>query len=276
MEKIHVFYNPTKPTAIERAEELVSLFRAAGIKSNYSQTRHSAEDWAHLDGSTDLAVVLGGDGTFLSVAQQVLRHNIPIIGVNFGHLGFLSEYGDLEMPELSSRIIAKDFYLEERSLLEATIERTGKVHYALNDIVLNRSPFSNLLYTEIFVNKRLLHSLRADGVIVSTPTGSTAYAISAGGAVMDPDIQAFQIVPIAPHSLNSRSHVISDEQTILFESKDQTSFYMQADGQDLVKLEPADKIIIRKAKYSLKLIKLSNAENDFYSILRDKLQWGTK
>lgn len=275
LKKVHIFYNPLKPEAEKTAKELDSIFKYAHVHCQFSETDTSSDKWLEVPDDTEMLVVLGGDGTFLRAARQVLSKGTPIIGVNFGHLGFLSEFGDISMQELADKLLASEYVIEERSVLEAFVEDTGEYYYAINDITLNRSFRANLLYTDIYIGDNLLHSMRADGVIISTPTGSTAYAISAGGAVMDPNIDAFQIVPIAPHSLNSRPHVVSGKAEIILESLDHESFYMHADGRDLVELNAKSKIIISRSPYNLKLVKLNLEGRNFYSILREKLHWGS-
>ena len=276
MDKVAIFYNPRKSVAADKAAVLAREFSELGIDSTVNETRRSSEDWGLLDSSFNFVIALGGDGTFLLAAKQVLNHEIPLLGVNFGHLGFLSEYGDLEMQELATEIKNKNFQIESRTVLQAEVPEEKIKVSALNDVAVNRSLNSNLLHTDLFVDGDLLHSFRSDGIIISTPTGSTAYALSAGGAVMDPNIHAFQIVPIAAHSLNSRPHVISDNQEIILESKDSNApFVMQADGQELITLNPGTKIKFSKSEYSLKLAKLSKRYRSFYSILRDKMKWGS-
>ena len=275
IKKIHIFYNPLKPEAKKTATELDAIFKRHHINSKFAETETESAAWLAVDDDTDMLIVLGGDGTFLKAAPQVLSRSIPILGVNFGHLGFLSEFGDMPMSKLSEFILDENFTIEERSTLSAFIEDTNEYYYAINDITLNRSHYTNLLYTDIYIGTDLLHSLRADGLIISTPTGSTAYAISAGGAVMDPNISAFQIVPIAPHSLNSRPHVVSDSSIIKLESKDYMNFFLHADGRDLVELKAKSRIIVKKSPYTLKLVKLNIPDRNFYSVLREKLQWGS-
>ena len=276
MNKIAIFYNPRKVEAASKAAILAEAFKTHKLEVVITETKRSSADWGVVDSSFDFVIALGGDGTFLLAGKQVLNSDLPLLGVNFGHLGFLSEYGDIEMKELAEEIIAGNFQIEERTVLQAEVPEQGIKVSALNDIAVNRSLSSNLLHTDLFVDGDLLHSFRSDGIIVSTPTGSTAYALSAGGAVMDPNIHAFQIVPIAAHSLNSRPHVISDNQEIILESKDTNApFVMQADGQELITLNPGTKIKFSKSSHSLKLAKLTRRYRSFYSILRDKMKWGS-
>jgi NAD+ kinase len=222
-----------------------------------------------------LVVVLGGDGTFLLTSNQVLHYEIPLLGVNFGHLGFLSEYGDISMQDLADEIADANYSIESRTVLKAQMNNSSEIYYALNDIAVNRSLTANLLHIDLYIDNHLLHSFRSDGIVISTPTGSTAYALSAGGAVMDPNIRAFQIVPIAAHSLNSRPQVVSDEQVIKLVAKDTNkNFYLQADGHNLVECQPETHITLSKAEKYLKLAKLNKTNKSFYQILRDKMKWG--
>lgn len=276
MHKVAIFINPHKTEAPQAASRLELALKSRGIITRIIQTQRNTNDWAQLDSDFDLALAMGGDGTFLLTAKQVAHKSIPLLGVNFGHLGFLSEYGDIAMEDLAEKIAHKDFTVQERSMLRANLPNISKNYYALNDIVLYRLAHANLLYTDLYIDNDLVHSYRSDGIIVCTPTGSTAYALSAGGAVMDPNIHAFQIVPIAAHSLSSRPHVVSDEQVIVIETEEnKNKFYLQADGQDLVEIEPGASITIQKAEYNLKLARLKHSHRSFYSILRDKMKWGS-
>lgn len=276
--KIVVFYNPHKEPAKHKAEDLANVLRKdKKVEVLVTPTKDQGlEDWGLLTEDTDFAIVFGGDGTFLLTAKQVVPYGIPLLGVNFGHLGFLSEYGDISMGELANKILGQDYVVEERTLIQAQINH--QILYALNDISVNRSMNSNLLYTDLYIDDNLLHSFRSDGIVICTPTGSTAYALSAGGAVMDPHIKAFQIVPIAAHSLNSRPHVVLDTQRIVLAMKDSEfnkTFYLSADGHDMLSIEPGTQIQIQRAPNPLKLVRLNNANRNFYSILRDKMKWGS-
>lgn len=275
MQKIGVLYNPIKEAAKSKVESLATLLEQDGFKVWTGKTARDFDKWDPIENDSDLVVVFGGDGTFLAAARHLTPLNIPVLGINYGHLGFLAEYGDLSAEELLKFIKEKNFTIEERSMLEASIEGQSNTFNALNDIVIHRIPQANLLYTDLYIDNNLLHSFRADGIVICTPTGSTAYALSAGGSVMDPNIRAFQIVPIASHSFTSRPHVVSDNQTIVLESKDEGEFTLQADGQELIKLNPKTKITVKKSSYSLKLVKLNRPNRSFYNILRDKMKWGS-
>ena len=277
MSKFAIFYNPTKSVAAAKAKDLQTALEKMNHRVKVFETKRSTSDWGLLDGDEDLTIALGGDGTFLLSARQVISHKMPLLGINFGHLGFLSEYGDIEIYELAQEISSMNIVIEEITILEACIPEQKISTFAINDIAVNRSLSSNLLHTDLYIDDDLLHSYRSDGIVVSTPTGSTAYSLSAGGAVMDPNIHAFQIVPVAAHSLNSRAHVVSDSQTIVLQSKKEHNapFTMQPDGQELIMVNPGVRIILKKAQNPLKLAKLKKRQRSFYSILRDKMKWGS-
>lgn len=274
MNKVGILFNPIKAGLKEKASELAALL-GKDLSVWVSETGQEAGDWKPIETDSDLVVVFGGDGTFLSTARFICEHGIPILGINHGHLGFLSESADIELKELADVIIKNKLIIEKRSMLKVSVSGQKDSFNALNDIVINRSHYSNLLYTDLYIENELLSSFRSDGLVICTPTGSTAYALSAGGSVMDPGIAAFQIVPIAPHSLTSRPHVISDDQTIVLESKDKIGFFMQADGQELIDLEPGVKLTIQKSAHHLQLAHIKDKRLSFYNILRDKLHWGT-
>ena len=275
MSKVIIFYNPRKENAATKAQALSLALKNLGINVLSKKTEDHTRDWGVLTGDESLVVVLGGDGTFLLTSNQVLAYQVPLMGVNFGHLGFLSEYGDISMEDLATEIAEGNYTIENRTVLKAQLNNSKEIYYALNDIAVNRSLTANLLHVDLYIDNHLLHSFRSDGIVVSTPTGSTAYALSAGGAVMDPNIRAFQIVPIAAHSLNSRPQVVSDEQVIELVARDTNkNFYLQADGHNLVECPPQTHIIISKAEKYLKLAKLNKTNKSFYQILRDKMKWG--
>lgn len=275
MKKVGVLFNPIKDGLDDKAKELCEFLKARGLETWVSPTATENDAWSLVEEDSDMVVVFGGDGTFLTTARYLCPKGIPILGIKHGgHLGFLSEPGNLDLERLASYIADEEIIIEERSMLQAYLPDTNQTLNALNDIVISRSHHINLLQTDLYIDEELLASYRSDGLIICTPTGSTAYALSAGGAVMDPNISAFQIVPTAAHTLTSRPHVISDNQTIVLISKDERSFFMQADGQDLLELKPGSKIIINKSNYTLKHVLLKSAKRKFYNVLRDKFHWG--
>ncbi|HHU68752.1 MAG TPA: NAD(+)/NADH kinase [Thermoanaerobacterales bacterium] len=222
----------------------------------------------------DLVISLGGDGTLLRVAREVSYKEIPILGVNFGHLGFLTE---LEIPELFkgfNEVINNNYFIEDRMMLKAWFENPDlkdKNFYALNDIVITKGSFARLIMLETYVNDEYVETYPADGLIISTPTGSTAYSLAAGGPIVNPNLNLLLITPICPHSLYTRSLVISDSDKVKVKIiADHKDIMLTVDGQQGFRLKPEDEVNIGKADFNTKLIRLK--KRNFYEILRKKLK----
>jgi NAD+ kinase len=226
--------------------------------------------------AADLVVVLGGDGTLLSVARS-LRRPVPILGVNMGSLGFLTEIPRTELyPELV-RVLAGHFTLEERALLSVELHRADggapEVFQVLNDAVIGKSALARIIELTVTVDGNLVGDFRADGLIVSTPTGSTAYNLSAGGPILYPQLPVTVITPICPHTLSMRPLAVPD--TSLLEVTLQTQreeVYLTLDGQEGTPLSHLDRVLIHRGGDVVRLIKV--AGRSFYESLRDKLRWG--
>lgn len=227
---------------------------------------------------TDCAIVLGGDGTLLHASRDLMGMNIPLIGVNFGHLGFLADVEAEAVEDMVDRLMSDDFLIEKRLMLEGTISRNGEnipVASALNDVVIGRSGVMGVLDFKVFVNGIRLNSYKADGIIVATPTGSTAYSMSAGGPLVKPSAQLIVMTPVCPHTLNTRSIVLEGNdiieieicQTKPVECKD--SAYVYFDGDLATPLSNGDRIIIKKSANSTDIIKLDS--RSFLEVLRRKL-----
>jgi len=280
-------YNLHKEHNLKLAESIVSLFHLLNIKV-YRMPVGLVEA-AKLPESdlieTDLVIALGGDGTLLSTARYFAKHDKPILGINTGHLGFLTE---AQVPEdLSSfllEILAGNYQIDIRSMIEGTVARAGvkkeEQTIALNELSVCRSSRSSILLLRIETNDNLIADYMADGVIICTPTGSTAYALGAGGVVLAPDIKAFQVVPICAHSLTSRPLVLSDESELVIKlssrNRKQSLVTLQADGQETYLLELEDEVILRKSKHQTRLIRSFGTANNFYKVLSQKLFWGAK
>jgi len=225
---------------------------------------------------SDLLLVLGGDGTMLNAARLVEEHAVPILGVNMGGLGFLTEVPVEELYPTLERVFSKEFYIEERMMLRARMHRHGEnVAHAtvLNDIVVSKGTLSRMVELHITVNGRLVSSLRGDGLIVSTPTGSTAYSLSAGGPITHPSVQGMILTPICPHTLTHRPLLIpSDvELEVTLTSRDEgamTTF----DGQVGIATTQGDTVVIRQSDHRTQLIRFH--DRTYYDVLRMKLKWG--
>ncbi len=221
----------------------------------------------------DCAIAIGGDGTTLNIAKKAAFLNKSTLGINAGRLGFMS---GIERDELSllTKLINKEYIIDERAMLKATIEKDGEVlssHHCLNDIVVSRGNFARLIDVTITCDGRSVSNMRSDGVIISTPTGSTAYSMAAGGPVVSPEADCIIETPICPHSLMDRSIIFSaDKELIVTANNDQNnSPIMTVDGQKAVNLTPGCQIHIKKSDITTKLIKLK--PENFYEVLNKKI-----
>jgi NAD+ kinase len=232
-----------------------------------------ASDFAKV---VDIAAVLGGDGTMLHALSRLGNFEKPVAGINIGTLGFLTSCKDDELDVFAAAIAEGRFATSVRTLLEAIVHREGRApesFTALNEVTLARGDTGRLVSLRARVNGELLNDYRADGLIVATPTGSTAYSLSAGGPLICPDAAVFVITPICPHSLSQRSLVLSNQSTIELSSEDRESSPMlfTVDGRDSIRIEPGDRIEVKKAARSFHLLRLD--DRSFYEALRQKLHW---
>lgn len=238
---------------------------------------HSAEP-SEIGKTADLGIVVGGDGSMLGACRTLAKHNIPVIGINRGHLGFLTDLKPTKIEEeLYSVIIERKFSIEKRNLMDIMVTEDGIVlekHQALNEAVVHPKKVAHMFEFEVFIDNEFMNSSKADGIIISTPTGSTAYALSAGGPIITPDIKAFCLIPMFPHTLNQRPIVINDRHEIGIDFLGDEGCEIAIDGQIVVNVAPHQKVVIKKSQTALSLIHPSNYS--YYSILRDKLGWGAK
>ena len=225
----------------------------------------------------DFIISLGGDGTLLGIAREIARHNIPLLGVNIGNLGFLTEVECSEFNKAISCIISGQYYIEERMMLccQVNEEENQSKYYCLNDIVLAKGTLARMAKFEIYIDDKFYTEFTSDGVIISTPTGSTAYSLSAGGPIMYPNLKLMSITPICPHSLGLRTLVIDGESNISVNIKKKNEeLYLTVDGQESRSLKDKEKIEISMSPYVCKLIKLEGY--DYFDILRKKITSRTK
>ena len=232
---------------------------------------------ASIGQDIDLAIVVGGDGTMLHVARSLARFGVPLIGVNLGHLGFLTDIPTERMYEELTHILDGDFETEERILLEAEVVRDGKVLHAdnaFNDVVINKGQLARLIEFETWLDDEFVNSTRADGIIIATPTGSTAYALSAGGPILQPTLPAIILVPICPHTLSDRPLAVSSDShvEIVMTSTARQSAHVTLDGQTNFTVQDNDHVRVRRAERPVTLIHPSRRNH--YDVLRAKLHWG--
>jgi len=230
------------------------------------------------DKRPDFVVVLGGDGTLLSAARSVARAGIPILGVNLGSLGFLTEVKQDEILRALEAIDAGQVDVSLRSTLHCQLRRGEKClasFEALNDVVVHQGALARIADFEVHVNSKFVANYKADGLIVSTPTGSTAYSLASGGPILAPDVPGFVITPVAPHALTNRPLVVQDTAVITVVTKDSgDSVLLTVDGQQGTSLSDGDVVQCKKSEFKVKLLKL--AERSFFDVLRTKLKWGER
>ncbi|RBP50820.1 NAD(+)/NADH kinase [Arenicella xantha] len=232
-------------------------------------------DAVHLD--IDLAVVIGGDGTMLHVARRMAEAEIPVIGINRGRLGFLTDIPLADMLEEIDMILNGEFTEEDRMMLDVTVYRGTEVLYqqtALNDIVIGRHALEKLISWEVQVNDQFVTAARSDGVIISTPTGSTAYALSAGGAIMHPGTDVISVVPVSPHTLSNRPITLPANSDLAFTIQNRTknSAHVSSDGLIGYSLIGDETVKIARSKHVVKLLHTKNY--NYFAMLRAKLGWG--
>lgn len=223
-------------------------------------------------GIIDILIVLGGDGTILRAARLMGKKQKPMLGLRFGRLGFLAELSGQTYEKELKQILSGNYKIDERMVLEARIDDKEESLYALNDAVILRSHSSKLLTMDVTVDKNYMNTFRSDGLIVATPTGSTAYSLSGGGPILTPGMNAFVINPICPHMLSNRPTVISGDCLITIRFKELSGTCMLSlDGQQDFPVHPDTVITVRRAPQRVLLVRSS--EHDFFSVVRNKLKW---
>lgn len=221
----------------------------------------------------DLAIVMGGDGTMLSVARSLADSNVPLVGINRGRFGFLTDLRAEDMLESIDRILDGDFIEESRMLLATQVIRNGNVYhsgYALNDVVIKSG--LRLIELEVEIDRQFVYKQRSDGLILSSPTGTTAYALSAGGPILHPNLEAITLVPICPHTLSNRPIAVNSDSDIEVTLVQFDEAQLSIDGQSKVTLEVGDKIKVRRAETNITL--LHPSDYCYFDMLRNKLNWG--
>ncbi|GAA3535525.1 NAD(+) kinase [Zobellella aerophila] len=237
-------------------------------------------EMVELGERADLAIVVGGDGNMLGAARVLARYDVAVVGVNRGNLGFLTDLSPDSFEEPLERLLTGDFQTEYRFLLEAQVHRHGQLkasNTAMNEAVLHPGQIAHMIEFEVYINGNFMYSQRADGMIVATPTGSTAYSLSAGGPILTPNLNAMTLVPMFPHTLSCRPIVIdADAQIKLMVAPTNKTDQMlvSCDGHVSLAVQPGDEIHISKSPYKLRL--LHPRGHSYFDVLRSKLGWGSK
>ncbi len=287
MKKIGAIANIKRPKAVEMLERISSWCdinqieitfnqEAAEFLSSNSSVKIKNKSVAKEDlwASSDIILALGGDGTILTTARAVADHKTPILGINLGGLGFMTQIQTADIENALSRIKNKDFKIEERMVLQASFAHNHH-WYALNEVVIEKGGISRLINLHISNNKEFVGSFSADGLIIATPTGSTAHSMSAGGPIVNPKMAAIILSPICPQSLAVRPIIFPADETIKIKVETpQKEAILTVDGQITHPIKSGDEILIQKAGHTVNLITFP--ERSFFEILRQKLNWGVK
>ena len=272
MKKVGLIYNATRKENSEIIEKVEKHLHTKGISTWRGKTGVKDSDWEFLKEALDFALILGGDGTLLGASRVLSPKGIPMFGVNTGHLGFLTEGRAANILDLLEKVLNNEYRIEERSML---VTGENGPMFALNDIVISRGQSYSMINITLNVNDKPVADYIADGLIISTPTGSTAYAMSAGGAVMDPEIQGIEIVPICAHSLTSRPYIVGDNKVIKITfNRPHEGSVLEVDGQERFPIHDGDHVSISRSAHKAKLIRLLGEESDFYWTIRKKFHWG--
>lgn len=284
IKKVGIYAKKNHPDAAQIAADIrdrleadqISILMEDTLAEQVGQVRGYAED--EIPAQVDLLIVLGGDGTLISVARLVGDLPVPILGVNMGSLGFLTEITRRELPAMLNQIVQGEFEVSDRMMLDAVIYRDGQVlaeYTVLNDVVINKGALARIIDMQTSVENNHLTTFKADGLIIATPTGSTGYNLAAGGPIIYPGINSLVITPICPHMLTNRPIIVSDEARIQIEVKfDDDVVFFTADGQVGRKLLPNDLVEVRKSQSRTLLI--ASPSKDYFEILRTKLSWGER
>lgn len=283
--KIGIFVKPHRTDFAGQLRQVLDWLQAhqcqplvdREIVERFELNRTLGWDRQEIPRQADALLVFGGDGTMLSVARLVGANQCPILGFNLGSLGFLTELTLGELYPALERLISGDYRTESRGLLEARIQRTsgsGQSYHALNDAVINKGALARVISVDAFINEDFIANFVADGIIVATPTGSTAYSLSAGGPIVLPTLQSILITPICPHTLTNRPLLAPADHKMRFVIKSGEDVMLTIDGQVGVRLAEGDQVICTSSPYQIELVRPK--DRNFFDVLREKLKWGER
>ncbi|MBK8305336.1 MAG: NAD(+)/NADH kinase [Pyrinomonadaceae bacterium] len=273
---VGIVVKPNHPEARATAGELSAWLRTKGIDQAGEVIEAGTSDTENSTVDADLIVVLGGDGTMISTARLIGSGDVLVLGINYGSLGYLTDFRIEEMFPAIEAIIAGDYEIDSRVMLEAELLRGDERKAAgrvLNDVVINKAALARIIEIDVHLNELFVNSFRADGLIVSTPTGSTAYNLSAGGPIIYPSMNAVVMTPICPFTLTNRPIVIPDAAVVeLMLKEENEGVFLTFDGQTGHRMKAGDRVVIRKSEATFNLVQPSH--RNYFDVLRDKLKWG--
>lgn len=285
MNKIGIVAKKNRPEVTELIRHTITWLTEHNIKVKVEEDFPSPPDTVqvvtreHIPFDTDLVIVFGGDGTLLSVARIPGAEDVPILAVNLGGLGFLTEIRVDEINTVLNEIIAGNYALDRRMMLQATLLKDGlksnMTFHALNDVVVNKGALARMMDLDTFVNDNYLNTFKSDGLIICTPTGSTGYSLSAGGPIIYPSLNMIALTPICPHTLTNRPIILTDDSVIkvILRSESEDA-YITIDGQVGVRIQRGDSVMIQRSHKCISLIK--TPFRNYFEILKQKLKWGER
>lgn len=281
--KLIIVYRPDTQRASTMAAELADWLSEKKIKVfSHPQQKisHRAKTYpsAQTLSSIDLVVVLGGDGTYLEAVRMLQGRQIPILGVNLGSLGFLTVNRAEDLYKALENTLAGKLEIRPRSVLKVTLRHKGrklKEWTALNDVVIERGSFSHLINISVFVGKQLVSPIKSDGLIIASPTGSTAYNLAAGGPILHPESDTIVVTPICPHSLTSRPTILPDDEKLVFQLNDKNfKAFLTVDGQKYGEISALDEVIVERAPNDHYVLRTPS--HNYFNLLREKLKFGER
>ena len=281
IKNVVIVYRPESAAALKLSGEVANWLKKKNL-TVWSHPKQKIQDVPKLKSNqlkkTHLAVVLGGDGTYLQAVQLLGDHDAPILGANMGSLGFLTDIRKEDIYLALDLTLKGQLELRPRSMIDVKIKRGGKIVYesrALNDAVIEPGASSHLINLAIYSQNHLVNEMKADGLVISTPTGSTAYNLAAGGPILHPDVHSVVVTPICPHALTNRPIIFPDNQTLTFRlsNKKQRAF-LSVDGRNAGDLRANDEVIITRAKFDRYMIKKPSV--NYFDLLREKLKFGER
>jgi NAD+ kinase len=282
---VGIISKPRKEELCEIVPGLTAWLQQRGLEVLYDEETANcvgepakALSRGELGKRAELALVLGGDGTLLAAARALGEHDIPVLAINLGGLGFLTSFPREELYPALELALTGDYRISERAMLDVVLERGAETtarHRALNDVVVNKAAMARILDLDLYIDGGYACSYKADGIIFATPTGSTAYSLSAGGPILYPHVGAFVVTPICPHALSNRPLVVPDNMRIaLTVASGHEGAFLTIDGQVGVDLHDGDRVIVTKARSKLRLVRPPGKV--YFEILREKLKWGAR
>ena len=279
--RIAIMPNHDKTEAINTAKDIISFLKRYNISfsvprvfENTIKGNNISYYATHLAAieKSDIVIAIGGDGTIIHIAKHAATLNKPILGVNCGRVGFVANLEPADIP-LLSKLFDRTYSIDERMMLEVSVFSKNRANtlYALNDVTVSRGSLSRMVELDVKYNGEFINSYRSDGLILSTPTGSTAYSLSAGGPVIEPHMKCILLTPVCPHSLFTRSVLFSDDSqvSVMPNERCDADIFVTADGIQSFKIDKSDSITVKRSKLTADFIKLNN--KNFYRILNDKL-----